>query len=277
MTTAIVDAPQALDTAKDPVTADLGSIFYNQPAALPNVETPVPPTTASTTGTPATPPASAVSTDPAKTAPVGTEKVDVPKADDPPKDPDKGHAAAARRLGSEVVELKRETQALLEANRVLTAKLEGTYKEPAQPTPEEIAARAEFKGRETSSRSIAETQYGVAKIQSEIYDDDSPYKTLVTEKPWLHARVSRHAQPAVEAMRVLQEESFREKYGDDPAQWVTKIEAELTPRIEDIFKKQVAIPLTGDKAPSLTEVRGTNGNTPAPKSLAELFYGTPPA
>lgn len=270
MTTATIDAPQTTESAKAPVNLDPASIFYSEPVApSPKVETPVPPSTTSEPGSSAPPSAPAVSTEPAKTPPVGTEK---PETKQTTEEADKA-SKSNRKLGQEMSDLKREMKTVLEANRVLQEKLEGTYKEPAQPTSEEIAARAEFKGRETSSRSIAEGLHGAAKIQSDIYDDDSPYKTLVAAKPWLHHRVARHAQPAVEAMKVLHEESFKDKYGDDPAQWVTKIEAELTPRLEAHFKKQVAIPVTGEKAPSVTEVRGAGGGTPAQKSLSDLFYG----
>jgi hypothetical protein len=159
---------------------------------------------------------------------------------------------------------------------VLKAKADGTYQEPVQPTSEEVATRAEFKGRETASRAIAEGQYGADIIQTQIYDEGSTYKTLVSAQPWLHARVARSPQPTVEAMKVLKEQEFLKTYGDDPTQWVSKIEAELRPKILDEFKKQTATPVTGAPAPSVTEARGSGGLAKE-RSLADVFYGKPPA
>lgn len=275
MTTATMPETTAPTTTPAPVEAELASIFYKsaEPAAVPAPKDSVTPTPASETGTPATPPASAVSTETAKAeSPAGTETKETKET----KPEEKGHAAAARRLGQEAADLKREMAAMAEQNRVLQAKLDGTYQEPVKPTADEIEARAEFKGREASSRSIAEGLFGAEAVKAQVYDDASPYKTLVADKPWLHARVARHPQPTMEAMRVLQEQDFLKTYGDDPAQWVAKIEADLKPKLLDEFKKQVAVPMTGTKAPSVTEVRGSGG-TPRERSLEDLFYGKAPA
>lgn len=270
MTTATVTDPTAPVETPAPVEPEIASIFY--PSADP-VPTPAPTDSsasppASEPGPSATPPAaSAVSTEPVKPteSPVGTETKE-------PKPEEKGHAAAARRLGAEVADLKRELQGATDELRVLKAKADGTYQEPVQPTPQEIAERAEFKGRETSSRVVAEGVYGATVIQAQVYEEGSPYKTLVSEKPWLHARVARSPQPTVEAMRVLKEQEFLKMYGEDPAQWVPKIEAELRPRILEEFKKQTATPVTGAPAPSVTEARGSGG-LPREQTLEQLFYG----
>jgi hypothetical protein len=258
------------DPAPAPVEPDLTSMFYDpaKPAESPAPD--APPAPVPDHGLVATPEASAPSPETAKpeTPPVGSETSEKPKDD-------KGHAAAARRLGSEVAELKREMQTTIEENRVLKAKLDGTYQEPVQPSVEEVTARAEFKGRETASRAVAEGLYGADTVKTQVYDDDSPYKQLVQAQPWLHARVARHPQPTVEAMRVLKEQEFLTKYGSDPTQWVTKIEAEVRPRIAEEFKTKTITPVTGTKAPSVTEARGSGG-LPKERSLEDVFYGKPP-
>lgn len=279
MTTATVEAPKTTEPATTPVEADVASIFYAGPVApAPKVETPAPPATVSDPGPSATPPASAVSSDPVTTTPpVGTEKSVEPE---PAKDPDKGHAAAARRLGSEVAELRRDLQAVTDENKVLKAKLDGTHVEPAPPTSDEIADRAEFKGREEATRPIAIGLFGQEALQTQVYDDGSPFKTLVASeakrtngRSWSYLEVRHHAQPPIAAMNILARKDFEQKYGEDPRQWVTKIEAELTPKLEEKFKKQVATPVTGVPAPSVTEVRGSGGTTKA-KTVEQLFYGT---
>jgi uncharacterized Zn-binding protein involved in type VI secretion len=273
MTTATQEAP-VVPATPVPVEPDLASIFYDVPQAKDGNATTAPaPQPVSETGPVTTPTVESVTAaDQTKTdgAPVGTEPQDTKKPAE-----EKGHAAAARRLGSEVAELKRGAAALAEENRVLKAKLDGTYEEPTQPSTEEVTARAEFKGRETASRAIAEGVYGAEIVQAQVYDDGSPYKTLVSEKPWLHARVAKNAQPTVEAMRVLKEQEFFKTYGEDVSKWVEKIEAQLKPKLLDEFKKHATIPVTGTPAPTITEARGSGGPTKE-TSLAELFYGGPP-
>jgi hypothetical protein len=196
---------------------------------------------------------------------VGTETKEKP-ADD------KGHVAAARRLGQEVASLKQETARLAEENRILKAKADGTYEEPQAPTSEQVEARAEFRGRETASRAVADGLFGAEVVKTRIYDEGSEYQQLITEQPWLHARVVKAAQPAVEAMRVLNEQAFLAQYGTDATQWVSKIEAELTPKLLEKFKTQAATPMTGHAAPTVTEARGAGGSA-RERSLEETFYG----
>ena len=249
-----------------PTNADLESLFYGSSAILADT-TIVQPPVVSDPGLTVTPPASTVSPDATKPveSPVGTETKDKP-ADD------KGHVAAARRLGQEVASLKQDTARLAEENRILKAKVDGTYEEPQAPTADEVERRAEFRGRETASRAVADGLFGAEVITARIYDEGSDYQQLVAAQPWLHARVVKAAQPAVEAMRILHEQAFAAQYGTDATQWVSKIEAELTPKLLEKFKTQAATPLTGRSAPSVTEARGAGGSA-RERSLEETFYG----
>ena len=279
MTTATI--PQETTTA--PVTQEtqpieLASMFYGPPPVT-TIPTSAPaPATTTESGSTATPvQASAVSAEAAVSLlPIGTEaKTESDKPQEKPAEKpesDAGHKAAARRLGQELADLKREFTALTESHRVLQAKADGTYEEPAKPTTEEVEARAEFRGRETASRAIAEQLFGETEVMRQIYEDDSAYKLLVQAQPWLHLRVTRHPQPAVEAMRVLKEQVFLEKYGADVTQWVAKIEAELTPRLMTKFQTQTIMPMTGVTAPTVTGARGSGGMK-TEKSLGDLFYG----
>lgn len=247
--------------------SDLESIFYRE-STTPAPTASVTPSVVTDPGPSATPAASADSPDTTKPveSPVGTETKEKPAED-------KGHAAAARRLGQEVATLKQDTARLAEENRILHAKLDGTYQEPQAPTAEQVEARAEFRGRETASRAVADGLFGAEIVKTRIYDEGSEYQQLITAHPWLHARVVKAAQPAVEAMRILEEQAFVAKYGADATQWVGKIEAELTPKLLEKFKTQAATPLTGSAAPTVTEARGAGGSA-RERSLEETFYGT---
>ena len=272
-------ATQTPETTTSPVTStpasiDFGSMLYGEPTpTIDSKPSQVPPTT-SDTSLSATPPASPVAPETVTaTLPTGTDaehaKIATP---DVKPDPDAKQQASARRLGQELADKKRELAQLAESHRVLQAKLDGTYEDPPQPTREQIEARAEFRGRETASRTMANGLYGEALVHAQVYDDDSPYKQLVLEKPWLHARVAQHPHPAVEAMRVLKEQEFFATYGEDVTHWVSKIEAEVTSRIQEKLKTQTITPVTGTPVPTVTGARGSGGRA-TDKSVEELFYG----
>lgn len=251
---------------------DLSAVFYDEPETVtpPAIETP--PAPVEEPGPAATPEASAASTETAKESesPKGTEA----KGKD-----EGGHMAAARRLGQEVADLKREFSVIAEENRVLKAKLDGTYQDPPKETPEEAVARAEFKGREAASREVAVGLYGKDVLEKEVYGDGSTFKQLVKEemeqakgKSWTYLEVVNSPQPPIAAMRAIARRNFAKQYGDDPAQWVEKIRAELEPKILEKFKTQAAVPVTGAPAPTVSESRGSGGRA-REKSIESMFYG----
>lgn len=251
---------------------DMASVFYDELETAPHTTPDVPPAPASEPGPAATPEASAASTETAKESESskGTET----KAKD-----EGGHMAAARRLGQEVADLKREFSVMAEENRVLKAKLDGTYQDPPKETPEEAVARAEFKGREAASREVAVSLYGKEALEKEVYGEGSTFKQLVKEemeqakgKSWTYLEVMHSPQPPIAAMRVLARREFTKKYGDDPAQWVEKITAELEPKILEKFKTQAAVPVTGAPAPTVSDARGSGGRA-REKSIESMFYG----
>lgn len=282
MTTAAIDKPttSASETSDSPKDTDLASVFYGtepEPASDSPKETATP-TTEPDNGSSTTP--EKASADPADSAkpgdsPKGEEKKEEKKPDDG------GHRAAAARLGNEVKELKTQVEAMAEENRILKEKADGTYQKPKDPTPEQIRAKAEFDGRESASRSVAFEKYGKDVVRARVYGVDengkllgepSEYEVLVKGKPWLQERVMRSQQPAMEAMRVLEQEAFIATYGDDPTQWATKIEAELRPKIMDELKKQTKTQPTGKDVPTVTEGRGSGGPE-RERSMADVFYG----
>lgn len=282
MTTATIDQPTTETPAKtdSPAATDLASVFYG-PDKAPDADT----SKDSANPTPEPETGSSATLDKASADSTGTAKADPPKGTEVKKDekkPDEaGHIAAARRLGNEVKELKTQVEAMAEENRILKEKADGTYQKPKDPTPEEIRAKAEFDGRESASRQVAFEKYGKEVVRTRVYGVDengkllgepSEYEALVKAKPWIQQRVMRSEQPAMEAMRVLEQEAFIEKYGDDPTQWATKIEAELRPKIMDEFKKQTTTQPTGKEVPTVTDGRGSGGQK-RERSLSEVFYG----
>ena len=73
-------------------------------------------------------------------------------------------------------------------------------------------------------------------------------------------------------MRVLKEQDFIAKYGEDVTHWAEKIEAEVTARLHEQWKTQKITPVTGTSVPTVTGARGSGGRA-TEKSVEELFYG----
>lgn len=211
------------------------------------------------------------------TPPVDAKKEESPKGTEDEKEKDdavkaqlKSQREANGRLGKENAELRAELKKLADE----VAKLNGTYKEPAKPTEEELLKQSEFRGKERASRGVAEQLFGVDAVKEKIYDTDSAYEKTIKTKPWLHVEVVESDQPAVTAMRVLYREEFMDKYGSDPTQWHAKIEAELRPKLLQEFQKQAATPVTGKPVASVTDARGeVSSSHGRERSLTDMFYG----
>lgn len=188
----------------------------------------------------------------------------------------KSQSDANRRLGQQLSEKSDQLDRALEAVKMLQAKIEGTYEEPAQPTPEQIKAQADFSGREVASARMAVERYGADAVKAAIYTEKgvkSKIEELKAEKPWIANRIFTSELPAMEAMQILEEEKWFSTYGTDPSKWLEKIEAELKPKHLDEFRKQIAVTETGKPGPTVSDVRGAGGTTEKSLSLAERLYG----
>ena len=267
MTTATLPDQAPAETASPAEPTDLSALLYD---TKPDVEAATPESTpAPTQDTGHTPPAEKPDASPPADA-----KVEPPAAKEDEKDKQlAAQRAAAGRLGKEVSELKTQIAEMQAKNRELEQKADGTWKEPVKPTAEQIAAQAEWKGRELASRPVAYGLYGEDEVEKQVYTDDGPYAELVKAKPWTHIEITRDPQPAVAAMRAIEREAFTKKYGDDPRQWVAKIEAELKPKHFDEFKKQAATPPVGEPVPSVSGGRGSGGMGGKVKSIEDHLYG----
>lgn len=267
MSTALAE-PAAPAGADAPV--ELSSMFYGSPSAMP-AEAPAeqPPSAPTAEPGPATSPQETV-------APAAEVKSDPPKDTEAEKaKAEEGHRQAARRLGKQVSELQAQMQTLAEENKILKAKIDGTYEEPQGPTPEEIRARAEFEGRELASRELAAQKYGADKVEDRIYAPGSELRQLLQEQPWQQARIARSHQPTLEAWNILEEQTFRAKYGNDPSQWAAKIIDEVKPTLVEELRKTMSAQVVGTPAPSVTQARGSGGPAKRERTLSDVFYGNP--
>lgn len=263
----VVAEPTAPVGADAPV--DLSQVFYGSPSSTP-MDT-----------QPETQPTSPPDAEPGLAAP--PQETAAPAAEVKPdpsteakeenaKDED-GHRQAARRLGKQVHELQAQLDQLAEDNRVLKAKVEGTYEEPQGPTPEQLQARAVFEGRELASRELAAQKYGEDKVMERIYSKGSELHQVLKQQPWNERRIAESLQPTIEAWIILEEQVFRNKYGTDPSQWAAKILMDAKPALLEEFRKTLSASVVGTSAPSVTQARGGGSPDKRERSISELFYG----
>lgn len=124
---------------------------------------------------------------------------------------------ANKKLGRSNIELLQQSKALKAELAELRAKVEGTPSAPSGPTPEQERALVEFQAREAASRKVAEDKYGVEFIKTQIFDEDSAYRQLISEHPWIHQRVMGSDTPILEALDALNEHQVLTTYGKTPA------------------------------------------------------------
>ena len=279
--TAETEAP-----AKESAPVDYASIFYGSAETPKAASTQAQATSVETSepGPSDTPPASSDPADAPQTEPAVETQPEPAKPDEQAKaqkeaESEKAKAeesqrAAARRLGNEVKELTKANQSMQEEIAILKAKLDGTYQEPAQPSPEQIKAMAEFAGREQASRALAEERYGEDKVFERIFKKDSEFAELLKQRPSVMWDVQQSAQPTLEAWRQLDKYAFETKYGADPTKWVDAILNEHKPKLLDELRAQLAQVPKGKPAPTVTVARG-DVSKPHERSLADIFYRSP--
>ena len=164
----------------------------------------------------------------------------------------------ATKLGQENKELKKSHSALVKELEIVKAKLDGTYVEPAPVPPEQLTAMEKFKTRVEIDNQLMIEQYGAEQIQKLIWDTDSPYQQLEIMDPALKMRVSNATRPVLEAMKVVEEHKFFEKYGRDPVKIREAIIAEERENLTAEIKAEL-------KGKPISTVNSLSGVTGAPR------------
>lgn len=173
----------------------------------------------------------------------------------------------ARQVEQSNAELRRQVA-------LLGKKIDGTYDpevdEPAQPSADEVGQQAELMGRVQASIAMANQAYGQEDVQKLLFSETAPYRQLEEQDPAVRARVMASPAPALEAMRVLQERAFFERYGSDPATVREKIRAEMKAELDGQVGQMVEqklkerVNLMQQSGSNLGDARG-NGEPPPNK------------
>src|SRR5690606_4975333 len=145
--------------------------------------------------------------------------------------------------------------ALVKELEIVKAKLDGTYVEPAPVPPEQLTAMEKFKTRVEIDNQLMVDQYGAEQIQKLIWDTDSPYQQLEIMDPAIKMRVSNSTRPVLEAMKVVEEHKFFEKYGRDPV----KIREAIIAEERETLTAEIKAELKGKPISSVNSLSGANG------------------
>jgi len=176
-------------------------------------------------------------------------------------------------------------QQLAEINRqqkVTQQKIDGTYDEEAArvaaPSPEVLQAQADQGGRVKASYAAAYDKYGQEETDKLIASFDQ----LSSGNAALQSRVYAADLPVIEAIKILEEHAFTQKWGSAPAMIEANIRketaAEYEKKIEDEVEKRITQRLNkkGEVVQGLSGVRGSvatsaGSDASAVESTAELF------
>lgn len=177
----------------------------------------------------------------------------------------------ATKLGQENKELKKSHSALVKELEIVKAKLDGTYVEPAPVPPEQLTAMEKFKARVEIDNQLMIEQYGAEQIQKLIWDTDSPYQQLEIMDPAIKMRVSNSTRPVLEAMKVVEEHKFFEKYGRDPV----KIREAIIAEERETLTAEIKAELKGKPISTVNSLSGATG-APREANRVQPSHGVVP-
>lgn len=199
---------------------------------------------------------------------VKTSSVDWETDDNPYKKRYQNTQSWGTTLNQQNLELKKNFE-------MLNKKLDGTWNpeeeaKASQPDPRQLFSQAETLGKVKASARVAVERYGADKVQAMIFADNAPFRKFDNDSA-IQARVLSADAPVLEAFRILEENDFRAKWGNDPKAIEENIrkktEEELTKTITENVTKQIMERLNL-KEKQLTTVGDARSAEGAPKAGA---------
>ncbi|HDY66531.1 MAG TPA: hypothetical protein ENH85_01940 [Candidatus Scalindua sp.] len=137
-------------------------------------------------------------------------------------------------------------------NKQLRRQIDGDYtEEPTEPSPEMLQEQADLSGRLKASFKMANEKFGETYVMDNIDKIGSPFQIMRSTNPTIDIRVKASDTPYMEAVKVLKEEQFFEKYGRNPDKIVENITKEIESKIRETVTKEFQKKIT--KKESLPE------------------------
>lgn len=182
-----------------------------------------------------------------KTAPEAETKIEAPSStnwEDDTNPYKKRHADAskwANQVHMQNLDMKRQLD-------IINKKLDGTYDPEAEAKaneiqPEALARTAENVGRITASREAAYQIYGQGDsakgeqiVSDTLWANNAPFRAI-EHLPQVQARVMNSPSPVLEAMKIVDEYAFAQKWGKTPQEIESNIKKAYRKEIEDQVTK----------------------------------------
>lgn len=187
-------------------------------------------------------------------------------------------------------QVHQQNLALQQQLEIINKKLDGTY-DPEQDAPppidpQAIAQESEFGGRIAASRESAFEIYGKGNIEEgkkiveqTLWADNAPFRQI-EQHPMVQMRIMGSSSPVLEAMKIVKEYAFYQKFGNTPELIEDNIKKAYEKEIEDRVTKKVLdkVKLKEEQVKGIGEVRSASvgGSPPAQNPfppLSEIFGG----
>ena len=145
-----------------------------------------------------------------------------------------------------------------------------------EDTIDDTESAARLEERIQTSETIERDRHGDEYIDKMIYADDSAWKTRLKFDPLIDYRVRNSKSPISEALKVVKEDEFHQKYGNDPEKIVKVIKKEVETDVRKELKNDFEKKLKGKEAlgSDLSDVKNDEVKTTKSfkqKSTSELF------
>ena len=221
--------------------------------------------------------------EPVKPEPIKIEKPVWEDDSNPYKKRHQDAAKWANNVHQQNLELQRQLE-------IINKKLDGTY-DPEQDAPppidpQAIAQESEFGGRIAASRESAFEIYGKGNIEEgkkiveqTLWADNAPFRQI-EQHPMVQMRIMGSSSPVLEAMKIVKEYAFYQKFGNTPELIEDNIKKAYEKEIEDRVTKKVLdkVKLKEEQVKGIGEVRSASvgGSPPAQNPfppLSEIFGG----
>lgn len=187
----------------------------------------------------------------------------------------------ANKINQENLDIKRQNESLQQQFSIINKKLDGTYNPEVDdirpPDPTVIADTADTAGRIKASRSMAVSQYGEEYLQKMLFSPDAPFRQIEAN-PVIQMRVLSSDTPVLEALKIVKEKEFFDKWGYDPETIQKKMwesaKAELKEEVLKELKGKISLQEgqpTGIGSARSAAVGATPANQDGFKPLEQIF------
>lgn len=178
----------------------------------------------------------------------------------------------ATQVNQQKVEMERQFN-------VINKKLDGTYDpekdERPAATTEQIASMAELQGRIKASEAAAREKFGDEAVDKYLADFDAKYKDNAS----IQTHVLLSPSPVMEGIKVLENEKWKEKWGNDPETIEKRIREaslkEFEAKIDEMVNKKMKerLGLVEKQVTTVGDARGSDSQKPSnnPIPLSKLF------